>query len=419
MDLKELQKKYPKFVYESYSVRISKNDLEIIFSFKIKPNISFEPKVVIKNTEKELLRVGVSNLDNLIFHLGLIEMVSYWKATCSPVIEVKAGHLDKEQIKWWQDLILKGMGQFFFENKLPFLKPKFVISRPRSIRKTFREPASDVLVPVGGGKDSAVTLELLKKSKKNVRCFSLNPTDSAMGIMKTAGCRKPIIAERTIDEKLLKLNRKGFLNGHTPFSAYLAFLTLLVAAIFKYRQIAVSNEKSSNEGNIKYLEKVVNHQWSKSFEFEKKFRKYCKEHLAENIEYFSYLRPLYEIQIAKLFSKHQKYFKVFLSCNEAYKTASGTKRPEKKWCGNCSKCLFTYMILYPYLKKEKLVNIFGKDLYEDKKLLPLLQQLTGERGFKPFECVGTAKESRRALSLSLKKAERLGEVPYLLTKLKA
>lgn len=419
MDIKKLQKKYPKFVYESYSCRISENDLEILFSFKIEPGIYFEPKVVIKNVKKELLRFDLSKLDNLIFHLGLIEMISYWKATCSPVIEVKAGHLDKEQIKWWQDLILKGMGQFFFENKLPFLKPKFVISRPRSIRKTFRGPGSDVLVPVGGGKDSAVTLELLKKSKKNVRCFSLNPTDSAMGIMKVAGCRSPIIAGRTIDEKLLKLNRKGFLNGHTPFSAYLAFLTLLVAAIFKYRQIAVSNEKSSNEGNVKYLGKTINHQWSKSFEFEKKFRKYCKKYLAEDIEYSSYLRPLYEIQIAKLFSKHQKYFKVFLSCNEAYKTASGTRKPEKKWCGNCSKCLFTYMILYPYLKKEKLVNIFGKDLYEDKKLLPLLQQLTGERGFKPFECVGTAKESRRALSLSLKKAEKSGKVPYLLTKLKA
>ncbi|MFH1671275.1 MAG: hypothetical protein ABH889_00655, partial [Candidatus Portnoybacteria bacterium] len=199
-----------------------------------------------------------------------------------------------------------------------------------------------------------------------------------------------------------------------PFSAYLAFLTLLVAAVFKYRQIAVSNEKSSNEGNVKYLGKTINHQWSKSFEFEKKFRKYCKEYLTENIEYSSYLRSLYEIQIAKLFSKYPKYFKVFLSCNEAYKTASGTRKPEKKWCGNCSKCLFTYMILYPYLKKEKLVNIFGTDLYEEKKLLPLLQQLTGERGFKPFECVGTTTESRRALELSWKKTKKTEKLPFLL-----
>ena len=418
MELKKLQKKYPKFVYESYSARISKNDLEILFSFKVEPGISFIPKIVIKNAGKELLRFHLNRLDNLIFHLGLIEMISYWKATCSPLIEIKAGYLNREQIEWWQDLMLKGLGQFFFENKIPFQKPKFISSGSRLLRSSLNTSGKGILVPVGGGKDSAVTLELLKKSRKNTRCFSLNPTDSAIRIMKVAGCKSSIVVKRTIDKKLLELNRKGFLNGHTPFSAYLAFLTLLVAAIFEYRQIAVSNEKSSNEGNVKYLGRLINHQWSKSFEFEKKFRSYSRKYLAKNIKYFSYLRPLYEIQIAKLFSKYPKYFSVFLSCNEAYKTASGTRKPKKKWCSNCSKCLFTYMILYPYLEKEKLVNIFGKDLFEDRKLLPVMQQLIGERGSKPFECVGTNKESRKALDLSLNKARKLGKVPYLLTKIK-
>jgi len=236
--------------------------------------------------------------------------------------------------------------------------------------------------------------------------------------MKRAACKNPVIVKRTIDKKLLKLNRKGFLNGHTPFSAYLAFLTLLVATIFEYKEIAVSNEKSSDEGNVKYLGKTINHQWSKSFEFEKKFRSYSGKYLVKNIKYFSHLRSLYEIQIAKLFSKYPKYFKIFLSCNEAYKTASGTKKPAKKWCCNCSKCLFTYMILYPYLGKKELMKIFDKDIFENKKLLLTMQQLTGEKGFKPFECVGTGKESRKALSLSLKKAKKLGRVPYLLTKFK-
>lgn len=414
MKLRQLQKKYPRFVYESYSYRISKNDLEILFSFKVKPGISFEPKITIKDAKRELAKLNLNKLDDLIFHLGLIEMVSYWKATCSPTIEIKAGHLDREQIRWWQRLILKGMGQFFFENKIPFQKPKFVISKARSLKKALSLPVNGVLVPVGGGKDSAVTLELLKKEKKHFRCFSLNPTDAAKKIMKLASCQRPIIAERTIDRKLLELNRKGFLNGHTPFSAYLAFLSLLVAAAFKYRQIAVSNERSSNEGNVKYLGKTINHQWSKSSDFEKNFREYSKKYLTGNIEYFSYLRHLYEIQIAKIFSKYPKYFPVFLSCNEAYKTASGTRKPTKKWCGQCSKCLFVYMILYPYLKKRELLKIFGKDLFEDKKLLPLMHQLTGERGFKPFECVGTRKECKKALKLSLRKAKKLGKIPYLL-----
>ena len=112
--LRELQKKYPKFVYESYYYEIFKNNLKISFSFKIEPNISFMPKIIIKNARKELLKTVFDKLDNLVFHLGLIEMISYWKATCSPLIDIKAGYLNEEQIKWWQGLILKGLGQFFY-----------------------------------------------------------------------------------------------------------------------------------------------------------------------------------------------------------------------------------------------------------------------------------------------------------------
>ncbi|MBT9148438.1 MAG: hypothetical protein DDT32_02212 [Syntrophomonadaceae bacterium] len=177
----------------------------------------------------------------------------------------------------------------------------------------------------------------------------------------------------------------------------------MAAVIFDYKYIALSNEKSSNEGNLKYLGQTINHQWSKSFEFEKKFREYSKKYLTKDVEYFSFLRPLYEIQIAKLFSKYPKYFNVFLSCNQAYKTASGTKKPLKTWCGKCSKCLFVFTILYPFLKEKGWLKIFRKNLFNDKKLLPLMQQLIGKRGFKPFECVGTKKESLVAFYLSWKK----------------
>ena len=421
--IQNLKRKYPKFIYQNYFYKISGENLEIFFDFKIEPDFSFKPKITIKNVG--LLRIDLNKLDNLVFHLGLIEMISYWKATCSPTIEIKAGYLNKKQIRWWQDLIMKGMGQFFFENKIPFQKPKFLIGRSGKLglaKRNLAKPSlNKILVPVGGGKDSAVTLELLSdfsKKKAEIRCFSLNPTDAAKKMMKLAGCKKPVVAERKIDKLLLELNRKGFLNGHTPFSAYLAFLTTLVASLFGQKYIALSNEKSSNEGNVKYLGRTINHQWSKSFEFEEKFRKYSKKYLTEAVEYFSFLRPLYEIQIAEIFSRYPKYFPVFLSCNEAYKTASGTKKPAKKWCGKCSKCLFVFMVLYPFLKKKEILKIFGKNLFQDKKLLPLLQQLIGERGFKPFECVGTRSECRKALKLGLKKAKKTGEVPYLLTKIK-
>jgi len=400
MKLNTLQKKYPRFVYEKYSFNNSGKDLRISFYFKIEPDIYFRPEVVIKNCPK----FNRSEIDNLVFHLGLIEMISYWKATCSKVIEIRAGYLSKEQILWWQGLIQKGLGQFFYENKMPFQKPKFLV------QGSFAKPilagkGKGGLVPIGGGKDSAVALELFKRTGGSINCICLNPTSAAERIMKTGKCKDSIIGTRKIDERLLELNRKGFLNGHTPISAYFAFFTTLAAVLFGRKYIALANERSSNEGNVKYLGRTINHQWSKSFEFENKFRKYSKKYLVKNVEYFSLLRPLYEIQIAKLFSKYPKYFPVFLSCNEAYKTASGTKKPTKKWCGRCSKCLFTFIVLYPFIKEKELLKIFKKNLFEDKNLLPIMQELIGERGTKPFECVGTQKESLVAFYLSWKKSK--------------
>jgi len=426
MRYETLRKKYPRFIYEKYSWQVSKKNLEIFFTFRIKPDISFNPRIVIENINRaKIRRIGNEVFNNLIFNLGLVELISYWKATCSPKIEIQAGPLNKEQIKWWKSLIINGMGQFFYENKIDFRPAKFVqILSPNVTKQDLvtlygGKLKDKVLVPIGGGKDSVVTLEILKQNspvggKRKINCFSLNPTPAAKKIIDMGGCRKPIIVRRKVDRKLLALNQRGFLNGHTPFSAYLAFLSCLLGVIFDFKFIAFSNEKSSDEGNVKYLGKIINHQYSKTFQFEKLFRNYSKKYLAKEFEYFSFLRPLYEIQIAKLFSQNPKYFPVFMSCNVAYQTNSGRKNPIRQWCGACPKCLFIFASLYPFVESKKLIKTLGGNLFENKSLLPLMLQLTGEKGFKPFECVGTKKESRVAFYLSWKKANREGGKPYLL-----
>ena len=412
--------KYSRFIYKSYSYKQNKLDFDILFNFQISQNIFFQPKVKIKNIDaKKLFQIPKEVLDNFVFHLGLIEMISYWKATCSPKIEIQAGYLDKNQIKWWEDLISKGLGEFFYKNKINFLKKNFIRFDIKSDKKGKRyneKIKNNILVPIGGGKDSIVTLEILKREKKDIKLFSLNPTKTTKEVIKTSGLKNPIIVERQIDKKLLDLNQKGFLNGHTPFSAYLAFLTSLVSLIFDYKYIAVSNERSSNEGSAKYLGKTVNHQYSKSFDFEKKFRNYSKKYLAKDIEYFSFLRPFYEIQIARIFTGLAKYFSVFLSCNEAYKTNTGTKRQDKKWCAKCPKCLFVFLILYPFLHRKEMQKIFSRNILKDKSLLPIAKELIGEKKTKPFECVGTRKESLIAFYLGLKKVKKEGgSIPYLLS----
>jgi len=419
--IKKLREKYSRFIYESYSYKINKKSLAISFNFLIEPGIRFNPEIKIKETNKKRLEEIENNqLDNLVFHLGLIEMLSYWKATCSPVIEVKAGKLNKDQIKWWIDLIYNGMGQFFYENRIDWREKDFLkiksekLDIEKDLHKYSNKLKNRFIIPIGGGKDSIVTLEMLKNTKKDIKCFSLNPTNVAKKVMKIGECKKPLTVERKIDEKLFQLNNKGFLNGHTPFSAYIAFLTVLLSVLFDYKYIAVSNEESSNEGNVEYLGREINHQYSKSYRFEKRFRKYSKRYLVDKVEYFSFLRPLNEIQIVKLFSKYPDYFSSFVSCNDAFKTQSGKKKKTGRWCNKCPKCLFVYACLYPFLNDNQLEEIFGKELFKDKKLIPLMEQLLGEKEFKPFECVGTTEDSLVAFYLSWEKARMKEDIPVLL-----
>ena len=435
MKLKVLQEKYPKFTYENYSYEIFNNDLRISFSFRIDPGINFKPKLTIKNPS----RLNLDKIDNLVFHLGLIEMLSYWKTTCSPIIDMEAGFLDDNQIKWWQDLIFEGMGQFFYENKIKFQKPKIICSGPNLNHQDFinkiegqnealaslscsrfslnnEKLQNRYLVPFTGGRDSIITLEKLKKQKKEIALFSVNTTPQIQKNIKISGIKKQITVKRYIDKKLLELNKDGYLNGHTPFTAFLSFLTVLCATLFDYKNIVFSNEKSSDEGNVKYLGKIINHQWAKSSEFEKKFKDYCRKYLVKDINYSSFLRRYAESEISKMLIGYPKYFSAFSSCNASMKIKSSATK--ERWCGNCPKCLFVYMTFYPFLEDKKLIKIFGKDIFENKNLLPVMKDLIDPKRIKPFECVGTKKEAKLAFDLSLKKAKKTGNIPFLLKKIR-
>ena len=415
-----LRQKYLQFSYEKFSWEVLNNDLKISFNFKIPEDLAFSPSLIIKNIDpKRIKKIGKKTIDEFVFNLGLIEAISYWKATCSPEILIKAGSLNDDQISWWKDLIINGMGQYFYENQIDFRKKDFLkvksIKKIKSFKPISLKLKERYLIPVGGGKDSIVTIELLKEAGKEINCFSLNSSKASKEVIRIAGYHDPIMVIRKIDPKLFELNRQGFLNGHTPFTAYLSFLSAFCAVLFDYKLIAFSNEQSANEGNVWYFGKEVNHQYSKSFKFEKKFRHYLHNYLVKGIEYFSFLRPLYELQIAKIFTGYPKYFKSFLSCNQAIATKSGTKEVSNHWCGKCPKCLFIFVSLYPFLDKKEVIAIFKQDLFCKKDLLQIMKELIGESDFKPFECVGTKKESITAFYLSLKKARQAQEIPFLLS----
>lgn len=269
---------------------------------------------------------------------------------------------------------------------------------------------------LGGGKDSIVAGELLKKRKKRFALYTLNPVPLHKKVGKLLG-GEIISLQRTLDPKLMRLNARWAYNGHVPVSAIYGFTGLLAAALHGYKYVVAANEKSANYGNIKYLGQTVNHQWSKSVEFEKLFREYVREFITPDITYYSLLRSYNELKIAQMFSKYPQYFSVFSSCNtnfrlrQKFQVASGRlldgtfDNGTKKWCGKCPKCAFVFAALAAFLPKNEVLIIFGKNMLADEKLIPVYKELLGIKGHKPFECVGTPEETRRAFALIRKRGE--------------
>ena len=402
------RKQYPLFVYEDFKYSIDEKGLKIEFTF-INGEHCFSPTLFVE--KKHFLsfsHLSKEQLDLLVFHMGMVELVSYWKAFCSPKVIIKPFALREKQIEFFKKLYYNGLGEFFYVNGINISQEEFMTIE--NANNTYTSPQNfetfdQYIVPIGGGKDSVVTLDLLMSANRDVVPFIINPRGATTECCLKAGFsqEETLICKRVIDAHLLKLNSQGCLNGHTPFSAMLAFTTLLISALTKRKYIALSNEDSASESTVKGSE--VNHQYSKSLEFENDFRNYVSEFISQDFYYFSFLRPLSELHIAKLFSK-LNYQSVFKSCN------AGSK--QNIWCGKCPKCLFAFIILSPFLSKEELIEIFSKNLFEDKDLEEYFLQLCGERQTKPFECVGTISEVRAALSLCLRNKRKDFENDYLM-----
>lgn len=395
------RKEYPNFYFHSYKVTEKKDYYEIEYFFSIPTLAEFHPSI--KIYKNKVINSDLNYINYLAYQIGLVELVSYWKCTCSPNVIIEAGSLTAEQKSWFLKLYYWGQGEFRYVNGIDCEEENWLHLECTGITEIpqLNYCGSGNLVAIGGGKDSAVSLELLKE-QDNI-CFMINPKEPGIACMKEAGYSSYLKVERTIDSELLRLNKEGYLNGHTPFSALVAFVSYLCAYLTGRKYIVLSNEGSANEATV--LGTKINHQYSKTYEFEDDFNWYSTNYLQANIHYFSMLRCLNELQIAMLFSKYKRYHKLFKSCNV------GSKSVPWKWCCNCPKCLFVYIILSAFLSTPELVEIFGENVYDNKELLPTFLELLGYEETKPFECVGTYGEVRFAVSKAIEKKES----GYLLT----
>lgn len=410
----DLRKLYPCFIYEGFTIKDSQQSLEIVYSYilqgekdsiPISHTVTIEKNFIISSCDRSLI-------ENVAFHLGLAETINYWKAVCSPLTIIKPYKLTAEQLVFWEKLFYNGLGEFLYRNDI-----YGHIQASELVKIVCEEEAPAIpvpmectlegsLIPVGGGKDSIVTLELLKDEFYHNEVFLLDPRKAAVDSSLCAGYdrEKMLVCHRVFDPVLFDMNKKGSLNGHIPYSAILAFCALLAALLKGKKNIVLSNEGSANEPTVP--DTLVNHQYSKTFEFEKDFSDYIHAVITPSVNYFSLLRPWSELKITQEFAKLAKYHDLFRSCNRGSK--------ENKWCGACPKCLFVFVLLASQLGIEKTSRIFGADVLDNEDLIPILDELTGISPVKPFECVGTVSETVYALDCLLRTYNEAQSAPALL-----
>ena len=339
----------------------------------------------------------------------LLAGVSYYKTAAPPVIDFGDTALTAAEEAFLREFYLQGLGEFAFRNNLDLTSLKLEARRAAAQPSAPQEPSGPrrVLVPFGGGIDSIVTVEQVRQ-RADVALFVVSrPGDRFDAIEQPAAVTGlPVVrAEREIDPQLLRSAELGFLNGHVPVTGILSAIAVLAAVLEDRAAVVMSNEWSASVPTLEHDGRPVNHQFSKSEEFEAAFRRVLTAGPARLPEYISWLRDRTELWVAREFAELRPYHGSFRSCNKAFYAERA--RRFAYWCGQCDKCCFIDLILAPFLPAGALRRIFavaGEPL-ADPGLAARFRSLLGA-GAKPFECVGEVTECRAAVLLAARRDDR-------------
>ena len=329
--------------------------------------------------------------------LALAASVSYLKATLPGVIELAGRPVGPASVAMLRALLTDGLAELALRAGLGPLDDAFTLrgsdaesAVPAALAPT--PTPGGVLVTVGGGKDSALTLALAARNDPMALAVAVNPKAPMERTAAWAGLGLVRI-ERRIDRTLLDLNARGAINGHVPITAIVTSAAVVAAAVMGRRTVLVSNERSADAATRHIDGWSVNHQYSKTSAFE---RLLCAA-LAEagaTVRVVSLLRPLSELAIARGVAREAGLVAEVTSCNAAF----ALDGPGDGWCGRCDKCRFVQLALAPFTPRAQLVADLGFDALADPDQIAAFAAML-DAATKPFECVGTVEEVQLALDL--------------------
>lgn len=412
--------KFEKFYFENFEFDENTLKAKFYYSFDEKidfvEEIDFSTKLLIprKNIDKNII-------NNFLFPLSIALWISYYKLYPTWQLIIKTWFLSEEDKYFWVKFYKNWLWEFLYKNNISFeWLFNFINFSDKFYPIIDFKTSDDIFLPIWWWKDSIVSAELLSENWYSFTPFIFWKTDAIKDNCLKVMWKEALVIKRKMDENLFKLNQLGYYNWHVPITWIISFVLLTTAYIYDFRYLVMSNEKSANSGNTSIWNLEVNHQYSKSLEFEKDLKDYIERNLSTKIKYFSLLRWMYEINIAKIFSNiWKKYFSVFSSCNANFKISTlPTNHYElgtHLWCNSCPKCAFVYAILKPYITDIEVMQIFWKDLYSYKSLENLFLELLWIKWHKPFECVWEKEEVLYAMHKTLKNYNKENKaIPYIL-----
>jgi hypothetical protein len=332
-----------------------------------------------------------SGLQRALLHLHIAAGTSYYKAAAPNQIILDAD-LSPTELAFHQRLYDEGLREFAVTNGLPVPLPQ--VLRPRALIQPdgptrFARPGG-LLSPIGGGKDSIVLIEALAPLAP--RLFAVDPHPLVVDLARQTGLDL-VVVRRRLSPELARLNGAGALNGHVPITAILSLIAVVGSFLYGYDTIVMAVERSASEETTVVDGIPVNHQYSKSLDFERGLAQLVTRAIDPAIVYGSALRPYSELAIARAFARLTRYHSTFCSCNTVFRRSGPAG---DGWCGNCPKCRFVALVLAPFLDRPAVTAIIGRDLFDDPRQVSGFAALMSDDD-KPFECVGERRESAAAL----------------------
>lgn len=341
----------------------------------------------------------------------LVAGVSYYKTAAPLVIDMGDTALTDHERAFLLDYYRHGLAEYAYRNEIDL--DTIAVEATTRVPTAVGLPSATTgrpLVPFGGGIDSIVVADQTRRSFADTSLFVVSKAGDTFAAIEASAAVTglPVLrAERDVDPQVLQSRALGFLNGHVPVTAIISAIAVAAAVLDGRDAVVMSNEWSASSATVEVDGRSINHQWSKSYDFERLFRALIEESI-QGLSYFSAIRPYSELWVAERFAALPEYHFAFRSCNRAFHIDPAERLDT--WCGTCDKCCFIDLILAPFIDAERLAKIFdGREPLANAALRDKFRSLLGDESLvKPFECVGDADECRVAVVMAAERADREG-----------